>query len=155
MKTNSWDQLKREARAIERTLETKLPELSVINSSLTSRDRTDPGILFVTLAMCVLIWVLVENPPEETRQDNELVLGIEKDLSTVGFELDFVLPRLILSSCRKSLIKCVNMWKQRPKQLFCSAIESCISITIRNLNVQWRLFNRRKKALVYLVVQER
>lgn len=67
----SWDQLKRDARTIERTLETKLPDLFVINSSFKSRPENDS-----------------ENPSEETRLDNELVLSIENDLSTLSEIID-------------------------------------------------------------------
>lgn len=44
-----WDLLRKEARSIERALESKLPELSTLNTSLSvhqRRGRTDPGKLF-------------------------------------------------------------------------------------------------------------
>ena len=42
-----WDLLRKEARTIERTMESKLPELAVLNTSLSVHQRrqgnNDPG----------------------------------------------------------------------------------------------------------------
>lgn len=73
-----WDALRREARAIERRMESKLPELAVLNTSISAQMRpcdpeavTDP-----------------ENPSEETRHERALVLEIERDLSKLSDIID-------------------------------------------------------------------
>jgi hypothetical protein len=87
--SQSWDQLRRSAKTIERTLEDKIAAYSAISKNVTKlSSEYDEGrsLLFHVSVGFLTVSKLLENPSEETAEEREIPLEIERNLISVRFK---------------------------------------------------------------------